>query len=49
MSLVQDCLCAGKTWYVMSCSNAREVRESNFDHFGSSVRLEQTCLCAGKT
>ena len=35
--------------YVEACLDAREDRESSFNHCGSPVRLVHACLCAGKT
>ena len=58
MSLVQACLCEGKTRFnprgsavnhVEASVRPRAYRESSFQRCGGPVRLVQACLCAGKT
>ena len=58
VSLVQACLCEGKTRFNLRGSAVKHVeasvrprayRESSFHRCGGPVRLVQACLCAGKT
>ena len=58
MSLVQACLCEGKTRFnlrrsavkhVEASVSVRAYRQSSFHRCGGPVRLVQACLCAAKT
>ena len=58
VSLVQACLCEGKTRFNLGGSAVKHVeasvsprvyRQSSFHRFGGPVRLVQGCLCAGET
>ena len=58
VSLVQACLCVGKTRFNLGGSAVKHVeasvsprvyRQSSFHRFGGPVRLVQGCLCAGET
>ena len=58
VSLVQACLCEGKTRFILRGSavmhveasvRPRAYRQSSFHRCGGPVRLVQGCLCAGKT
>ena len=55
MSLMQACLCEGKTRFnhrgsavkhVEASVSARAYRQSSFHCYGGPVRLVQACLCA---
>ena len=58
VSVVQACLCEGKTSFNLRGSAVKHVeasvrprayRQSSFHRCGGPVRLVQACLCAGKT
>ena len=57
MSLMQACLCEGKTRFnhrgsavkhVEASVSARAYRQSSFHRCGGPVKVVQACLCEGK-